>query len=254
MIEYNKKYGTYDRQIELLEMIKDIDKLFVLNNIQYSLCSGSLLGAIRENGFIPWDDDIDIMVDRDNFNKLISLFNNDCNITKYVLKRYLWILRIQKSNDKRQGLHASSIDIFVADNCPDCFVVYKLKVLFIKILQGMMKLKIDYSKYSIFYRFCLFFTNLIGKLVNDQKKYEYYQIVSQMNNKKKTSNISFYNDIFSTLNFKYPNSLFENITRHKFEDTYLPIVSQYDIYLSTRYGDYMTPPEPEKRISTHLEI
>ena len=83
MIELSKKYGTYDRQIELLEMIKDIDRLFDMHDIKYSLCSGSLLGAIRENGFIPWDDDIDIMVDRDNFNKLISLFKNDCNISMF---------------------------------------------------------------------------------------------------------------------------------------------------------------------------
>ena len=115
-----------------------------------------------------------------------------------------------------------------------------------------MKFKIDYSKYSIFYRLCLYITNLLGKLVNDQKKYEYYQKVSQIGNNKKTRSISFYNDIFSTLSFKYPNSLFENITKHKFEDINLPIITKYDRYLKIRYGDYMVPPKIEDRKPNHV--
>lgn len=74
MKQLSHQYGTYEKQAELLSMIKDIDQLFAENDIQYSLCGGTLLGAVRENGFIPWDDDIDIMVERANYNKITSLF------------------------------------------------------------------------------------------------------------------------------------------------------------------------------------
>ena len=55
-------------------MFKEIDQLFCDYDIEYSLCGGSLLVAVRDNGFILWDDDIDIMMDRSNYNKVIHLF------------------------------------------------------------------------------------------------------------------------------------------------------------------------------------
>ena len=94
MNQLSRQYGTYEKQEALLSMIKDIDLLFTQNDISYSLCGGTLLGAVRENGFIPWDDDIDIMVNRRDYNKIVALFNSLGDSTNYCLRRYLWIDRI----------------------------------------------------------------------------------------------------------------------------------------------------------------
>ena len=92
---------TYDTQPILLEMMKDVHAFCESRDIAYSLCSGTLLGAIRHNGFIPWDDDIDIMMDRSNYERFLGEFQKSCD---YVLKRELWIWRIQKSGHQAERI------------------------------------------------------------------------------------------------------------------------------------------------------
>ncbi len=75
------EYGLAERQNELLNMLKDVDKILTGNGIAYSLCGGTLLGAIRHKGFIPWDDDVDIMLDRKNYKKMVDMFMGNGMIT-----------------------------------------------------------------------------------------------------------------------------------------------------------------------------
>ena len=84
----SEKYGTLERQTELLKMLKEVDIFFKTNGIVYSLCGGTLLGAVRHNGFIPWDDDVDLMVDRKNFEKFHTVIEN---FKGYHLEHELWV-------------------------------------------------------------------------------------------------------------------------------------------------------------------
>ena len=84
---------------ELLILLKKFHEICMEHNIKYSLHGGSLLGAVREKGFIPWDDDADLSLTRAEFNKLQQVLRNtdlgaefqyveDARYTKFVMKRY----------------------------------------------------------------------------------------------------------------------------------------------------------------------
>ena len=70
-------------QNELLKILKDIVSFFEKHEIDYSLSGGSILGAIRHKGFIPWDDDIDINIPRRSYNKLLEIFETELGESYY---------------------------------------------------------------------------------------------------------------------------------------------------------------------------
>lgn len=246
------KYGVRARQLELLEMYKELDKFLSDNGVRYTLCSGTLLGAIRHNGFIPWDDDIDIMMDRENYEKTIKLFEDKKDETRFVLNKILWIRRIQDKDDDSNSLKTPTIDIFVFDNVPDNAFLRKFKLFAIKLLQGMLKTDIDYAKFSVFYKICLFCTNVIGKLFTFNFKFKMYDRVARIGNKKDSEYLGSYYSTFNNLKHRYSKTLMKDIVYHQFEDMEAPIPVDFDGYLSKPYGDYMTPPKEEDRVSEHM--
>ena len=66
-----------DEQIGLLTLLKEFDSICKKNNITYYLEGGSLLGAVRHKGFLPWDDDIDLCITRAEFKKLLAVIDKD---------------------------------------------------------------------------------------------------------------------------------------------------------------------------------
>ena len=68
-----EQLDSIEIKIELCRMLKELDEYLGEHGIQYSIMSGTLLGAVRHGGFIPWDDDIDIMMPREDYNRFIQL-------------------------------------------------------------------------------------------------------------------------------------------------------------------------------------
>ena len=71
-MDIENKYGTLKVQQRLLQLLKTFDALCKKNNIVYSVSSGTMLGTIRHQGFIPWDDDVDITIERKYYNRLMA--------------------------------------------------------------------------------------------------------------------------------------------------------------------------------------
>lgn len=248
----NNKYGTRERQRELLVMLKKVDHFFQKHDISYSLEGGSLLGAIRHNGFIPWDDDVDLLVDRDNFNKILTAFNDHPNETPYHLNRYLWVYRIQEIADTSEGLLRPTIDIFVLDHCPDSRLKSGYKTFIIKMLQGMMKIEPDYNNKGLLMKICVSATHILGKMFSDEYLFKVYDSVSQMGNNEPSKYVAAYDYPFAYLDRRYHAQILDDLQLHTFEDTEFLITSEYEHYLTEVYGDYMTPPAEADRVSVHM--
>ena len=115
---------------KILEIADYFDSFCKENNIKYFLMGGTALGAVRHNGFIPWDDDFDVFMDYDNYNKLLRIVDNKIDKTKFYFQRentYEWPLYFSKlrlnnttfiekdliGKDMHQGIY---IDIMYLNN------------------------------------------------------------------------------------------------------------------------------------------
>ena len=86
----HQKEQIKDLHAKLLEALCDIDAFCREHDISYTLAYGSVLGAMRHQGFIPWDDDLDIQMTRENYEKFLSLYKNN---DKYYLQKEIPILK-----------------------------------------------------------------------------------------------------------------------------------------------------------------
>lgn len=247
-MDFDNYYGTLETQKVLLNLLREFDVFCDKHNVIYSLDSGSLLGAIRHNGFIPWDDDVDIVMTRENRDRLLESIDDTVH---FIVSKEIWVDRIQYRLDNKDG-YRPTIDIFILDNAPDSILLRKIKVLIIACLQGMIKGKPDYKKFSFANRFFSFVTYNLGKLFSLDVKLKWYDHISSLENNRNTKYGSCYNYMFKELGVLYHADSLDIIVRHQFETLMLPITYDYDYYLTALYGNYMTPPKQEDRKPVHL--
>ena len=248
-------------QIEILDFV---DCFCNNNNINYWLDCGTLLGAVRHDGYIPWDDDIDIGMLRKDYDKFRKLFNKN-NSNKYVFKcieddnsfyfpfgKVLDTSTILFEPDEKNGIQLSvNIDVFVYDNAPDDE----------KLLKKMFKRRNLYKKLHILQLFPKsmnnnnFMYNFIRKIISlllsiFPKGYFDKKIV--INSKTyvdcKTRRVG---NFMGVNKFVCDKRVFSSFVKHNFEgkDYFIPI--GYDEWLTEQYGKYMTLPPKEKQISHH---
>ena len=133
----NKEININELKIIQLDITEHFHNFCNKNKIKYSLACGSLIGAIRHNGYIPWDDDIDIYVERKDYDKLIELFPNILD-GKYeficIERNKIWNIPYGKIFDNRTIVEENTndwlpigvnIDIFPIDKVPDNNIIWK---------------------------------------------------------------------------------------------------------------------------------
>lgn len=248
-----------------LDVVKALHDFCVENKIKYSLACGSLLGAIRHNGYIPWDDDIDVYLEREDYNRLITLFPKSYKgIYEFVCleKTKWWRMSYGKLYDNRTIMYENShgwipigvnIDVFPVDTVPDNPKAWNRYNKFRKLLQNIYSLKVlnisnerSVSKniVVILGRICLFLVSsrFIAQIIN---KYAQYF------NNKKNAHCLFENvqGLFQKKAFDKED--FSETILHKFEDKELFVMKGYDHCLKCGFGNYMKLPPIEKRVSHH---
>ena len=241
---------------KLLDIMDFIHDVCVKENIKYSLCGGTLLGAVRHKGFIPWDDDIDIAMPREDYNRFTEVINDYCEKSgefEFFLYRRTPRVRFKEDpvlGDKQIG--GIKIDIFILDNLPDGKRKRKKYLLKLKVLQGMMhKGKVKWSKYGFKSKLLLLGTKILGAGRSLDSIVKSYFKASSRYNDQDTRGKCLSNDLFAVCGFEYRKEWVEGVILSEYEGREYYIFTGYDEFLKARYGDYMTLPPVEKRVHHH---
>lgn len=271
IINLPEKFNEYDPetlkhlQDVYLMMLKDFIKVCDENQIEYYLDGGSALGAVRHQGFIPWDDDIDIILFRDEYNRLIEILeklpqdkyellsseNKKCYCRLYSQ----WNLKGTKTEEyydmNTDFTLGISLDIFVLDNIPNDGLrkkIFSIKQTLIRKLIWSYEITNSEAYISknkermgkilkiIFKIFRINFTKI--KKINNNFIEKY-----RNENCKNVCNLSTTYELVSI-----PKNIFHPPKKVKFEDVEVNIPNDYDKYLKIIYGDnYMQIPPKEDR-------
>lgn len=246
-----QKEITLEEKKEIqLEMLNEIDAFCRLHNIKYSLAFGTLLGAIRHKGFIPWDDDVDIMMPLPDMLKFKQLFNSDtlkyCDVDTEKHYEYDFSRIINMRTYKTVGYFVNSYGL-----CIDLYPVISIpkdednSSLFFKKANNYNRVRLFYIKWnSRLMRFCSIkrlpgFKRIIKRcrdflLFSHEygKSGIYYVVAGPFDLKEKMT---------------YDIDIFKKMIDVEFEGRHYLSISCYDTFLSKRYGNYMQlPPEGER--------
>jgi len=242
---------------KLYDQLNEIDRICRKNKIKYTLHGGTLLGAVRHKGFIPWDDDADIAMDRENLNMFLKVFNKEMS-TKYILTRELWMYKVEESVDIVYfGKHINRIytDILVFDKTTSNKIIFTAHVLAIKILQGMIKdiRSLTWKNRSISQNIAQLITFLFGIPFSHKHKMKWYDKVAILYYKKKNWKYVFAsNDEYKDINKRFSFSSIESYKSVKFNESQFMILEGYNEILSKLYGkSYMEFPPIEMQKPSH---
>ena len=249
-----------------LEILLHITDFCEKNDIRYSLAYGTLLGAIRHQGFIPWDDDIDIIMPRKDYERFKKLYhserypfsdltinpNHPTGMGKVYDTQTFFYYR--KTIRRSYGLF---VDVFAVDNFPSNKEERLKWQKQIKKLIAINTIK-NTDIYSIFCskkNWNSLFKKLLLRLYPLPKK-SIQKRISQLMQKydgQKTESVGITMSVDNPYD-TYPSNLFEEYITVSFENHHFKAIKQYDLWLKVCYGDYMQLPPVEKRQGKHSII
>lgn len=245
------------RKVQLTQLgaLNEMDRICKENNISYYLGQGTLLGAAKYHNFIPWDDDVDLLVPYKDLKKLTKIFPEQAKesyfITNYKIEKYFplsWTKIRVKNTLSRPKRYKDipiqwgiCIDLFPIYSVSNCKILRKLEYIAIRIVNKM--LMAEFTKYEENHSFgvrllekipiCVrhFCCNVVTKILEKHKDDTEYVMVSPKGFKICKRSL-----------------IFGKETQLSFEGKMYPVPSNYDTYLRLNYGDYMAPlPKEEQK-------
>lgn len=249
-------------QLVMLQIAKDIKKVCDENDIKYFLDSGSLLGAVRHGGFIPWDDDFDIGMTRENFEKFCKIGQEELG-NKYFVQtwdsekyygRPLAKVRlnntqyIEASEQNNKINHGIFVDILPYDKTTSkkAMVGYRKKLTRIR---SLIYCKCGYyNERSLPVRII---TKVLSLLLNKKYLVKKYEELATKFNKSNSGYLYAHTGTARLGTWIMPKDVITELEEIEFEDTTFSAPKNYDKYLKNAYGDYMVLPDESKRVGGH---
>ena len=257
-----------------LNILKYFHDFCVKHDLKYFLASGTLLGAIRHKGFIPWDDDIDVFMPRADYDKLHEIAKKEMNVegNKYFLQSYetdpnypynfmkirdndtTFVEKNFKFVNMNQGVW---IDIFPLDGLSSDEKIAKKRLRkfhYTWLIFYLSYFKLLIHKIRLRRPITDFLANVLGYL------FYFYNYKNKQNRRidrittkykyEESTYVSSAQDLIKCKIFK--REFFDELELHEFEGEQFYIPKRYDEYLTEMYGDYMKLPPVDKQIGHHF--
>lgn len=268
----NQALSLKEIQKNSLGCLKFFDKFCREHNLRYSLAYGTLIGAIRHKGFIPWDDDIDVMMLRKDYNRLVESFLSHNNHERYRFinhincKNYYYSIarledrktKIVYHDNRDDGTKGCFIDIYPIDNIYDNmrgrlftnWLAHKRWGWINNCKKYLYKKRKNKYIYNCFTKKLIFtladswmvFLSIKSKFVCDLwNMFGVIPVKYQYN----------HDNYYDINNYKLERRWFDEYINIAFEDGEFMSIAAYDEFLRAIYGDYLTLPPEEKRIAHH---
>ena len=252
------------REIQI-ELLVYFDKWCNEHDINYSLGEGTLIGAVRHKGFIPWDDDIDLLMPREDYDKFIKIYKGKYRlINHHTERRWRWCFsRLSDETtfvtfkNPKKNYHGIWISLFPIDNFPDApndksqwAAVMKKVNIYQRIgrrRDSCCYWKPEQKLYKNLLR-CLLIA-LLSPISYNWLAKQQEKLIEQFNQSstaRKGLLACLWDDAWYC-----DKKAFESFTNLEFEGHVFKAFSGYDTYLRAQYGDYMQLPPEEDRIAKH---
>lgn len=262
-----KELSLREVQLISLELLTEIYDFCMRNDLHFVLGGGTLLGAVRHHGFIPWDDDIDINFLRADYEKLLKLgcaLNTDSralvsvkdgsfdrDFARYIRKDYV---------KKEEGFEDSDcpwvgIDIFPIDEVPSNDFLFKLQVKSLWILRKILLLTVtnNHSGKTELKRLIKNIIRPIAKLIGSHRLAVLMDKICKYYNGKEGIYVAALTGMYGERE-KWLKEKYMPVCEVQFEDLFFPANMNYDEYLSNLYGNYMELPPEKKRKYTSAKV
>lgn len=253
-------------QLTELDILKAVHAFCTEYDVKYSLYAGTLLGAVRHKGFIPWDDDIDICMTRDEYERFIRLWgehpvegytlqnkdNSPAFISSFTKIRKDHTTFLEYENAVGKFHTGIFIDVFPLDRIPSAGLPKKLFYLRCMLYQLMIR---EHAPGEAG-RAVRFGCGLLLRLVPDGRRAEAARrILRKLTKYRACSDMKFTGiETMRSVRVEYPATMFDGYTELPFEDGVFSACAQWEENLRVKFGDYLQLPPEEERTWTHHPI
>ena len=268
-MQQSQEVSVRDIQAKMLDILVYFRDFCDANGLKFTLCGGTCLGAVRHGGFIPWDDDIDVFMLREDYEKLEMLWSKNADTDRYACVRSNETINIHHSATEikdnnttfinRHSVdsdinHGLMIDVIPLDGVP----ASKWKRV-IQMIDSMIYCCFNFQRLPEHKSRVIYYATLVVLSIFRSAKirYKIWKGAEKRLSRYGTGNcseVASFGEGTSIMRMRFPTQWFRDVAYLDFEGQKMPVPADVDQYLEISFGDYMQLPPEEERVARHSAV